>query len=143
MLIVFSHQPVRDHQVVDIVEDEGTVGAVELFLLKEVDGVVAPVAAGVEVVGSMVAVVEAVTVALVWVLDVWHVWRRRQGVTYGDINKGDAGAEVRGWFDIVDKGVLAPVTYHHCYAHLQEGEHENEERGAEVVRSGDVDEGVG
>lgn len=51
-------------------EDEGTVGAVELFLLEEVEGVVAPMAAGVKVVGSMVAVVEAVTVALVWVLDV-------------------------------------------------------------------------
>lgn len=64
-------------------------------------------------------------------------------MTDRDINKGDAGAEVRGWFDIVDKGVLAPIAYHHCYAHLQEWEHENEERGAEVVRSGDVDEGVG
>jgi hypothetical protein len=70
MLIVFSHKSVRDHKVVDIVEDEGTVGAVELFLLEEVEGVVAPMAAGVKVVGSMVAVVEAVTVALVWVLDV-------------------------------------------------------------------------
>lgn len=45
-------------------EDEGAAGAVGCFGLEEMDWLVAPVAARVEVVGCVVAVVEAEAVAL-------------------------------------------------------------------------------
>lgn len=81
MLVVFSHKPVRDHEVVDVMEDKGAAGAVEVFLLEEVEGVVAPVAAGVEVVGSMVAVVEAVAVALEEGVRCCMGWGKEGGLT--------------------------------------------------------------
>lgn len=73
--VVFGQQAKRDHEVVDVVEDEGLLVGVGGFLGEEGRGVVAPVAERVEVVRRVVAVVEAVAVA-------------------GDVDDGDAGAEV-------------------------------------------------
>ena len=84
---------------------------------------VAPMPARVQVVRSMIPIVEAVPVA-------------------GHVDQSDGGTQVGSGIDVVDKGVLAPVTDHQCDAHLQQGQHEHEERGAEVLASADVDEGV-
>lgn len=62
--VVVAHESEGHHVVVDVVEDEGATVAVGGFGLEEVNGLLAPVAAGVEVVGCVVAVVEAETVAL-------------------------------------------------------------------------------
>ena len=69
-----------------------------LFLFEERDGVLAPVAARVQVVAGVVAVVVAVAVG------------RR-------VDQGDAAAEVRVGLDFVDEGVLAPVPRHERDAH--------------------------
>jgi hypothetical protein len=63
--VVLHEQPDRDHEVVDVVKDEGLLGGVGFLLPEEGDGVVPPVAPRVEVVRGVVAVVVAVAVALV------------------------------------------------------------------------------
>jgi hypothetical protein len=64
MHIVLGEQGEGDHQVVDVVEDERVLVRVLLLLREESNGVLAPVAERVEVVRGVVAVVEAVAVAL-------------------------------------------------------------------------------
>lgn len=64
-LVVLEHEPRGDHEVVNVVEDEGVLLGVQRLALDECGWVLAPVAEGVEVVGCVVAVVEAVAVALV------------------------------------------------------------------------------
>ena len=64
MIVVLSHQPVRDLEVVDVAEDEGAAAGVFGFAFEEGDGLIAPVAEGVEVVGRMVTVVEGEAVGL-------------------------------------------------------------------------------
>ena len=86
--VVLLHQFESHHQVVDVVEDEGAAVAVGGFGLEEVHGLVAPVAARVEVVAGVVAVVEAEAVALgllegVFLPSSWYV-------TYGYVDQGDA-----------------------------------------------------
>ena len=63
-VVVFAEEPHCDHHIVDVVEDEGVLRGVVVPGLEEGDGVVAPVAEGVEVVRGVVAVVEAVAVGL-------------------------------------------------------------------------------
>lgn len=53
-----------DHVEVEAVEDEGLLASVRLLLLDERHWVLAPMSQGVEMVGSVVAVIEAVPVAL-------------------------------------------------------------------------------
>lgn len=62
--VVLAQQRDRHHEVVDIVEDEGAVGGVRVLGFEEGDGVLAPVPQRVEVVRGVVAVVEAVAIAL-------------------------------------------------------------------------------
>ena len=64
MHVVLGQELVRDHDVINVAKDESVFIGVTVFLLQERDGVVAPVAAGVEVVGGVVAVIEAETVTL-------------------------------------------------------------------------------
>jgi hypothetical protein len=54
----------RDHQVIDVVKDQRMFVRVLLLLGEESNGVFAPVAEGVEVVRSVIAIVVAVAVAL-------------------------------------------------------------------------------
>lgn len=67
MLIVLHQEPDSDHEVVDVVEDQCTLLGVCLLLMEECLRVVPPVAQGVEVVGRMIPIVEAVSVALLTV----------------------------------------------------------------------------
>lgn len=62
MVIILPHQPIRNLQVIDVMEDEGAAVGVDFLVLEEVQRVVAPVAAGVQVMGGVVAVIEAVAV---------------------------------------------------------------------------------
>ena len=64
VVVVFHEQADSDHEVVDVVEDQGTLLGVGLLLLQERAGVVAPVPQRVQVVRGVVPVVEAVAVAL-------------------------------------------------------------------------------
>lgn len=64
VVVILPHEPDGDHDVVDVVEDEGAAVLVLLLGLHEGERVVAPVAARVEVVGGVPAVVEAVAVTL-------------------------------------------------------------------------------
>ena len=63
-VVVFGQTAVGDHQVVDAGEGEGALGLVVCLCFEEGGGVGFPVAARVEVVGGVVAVVEAVAVGL-------------------------------------------------------------------------------
>ena len=62
MGVVLAQQRHRHHDVIDVVEDESAAVAVLRLGGDECEGVVAPVAAGVEVVRGVVAVIETVTV---------------------------------------------------------------------------------
>lgn len=62
--IVFSQQRDRHHQVVNVVEDEGRASGVLRLGLEESAWVIAPMAQRIQVVRGMVAVIEAVAVAL-------------------------------------------------------------------------------
>ena len=62
--VVLAQQAEGQHVEVDVAEDEGAAAGVEVLVLDEVRGLVAPVAARVEVVGCVVAVVEGEAVAL-------------------------------------------------------------------------------
>lgn len=97
---VLGNAPVCDHQVVDVSEGQRTLGLVGRLGLKEGCGVGFPVAPRVKVVRGVVAVVEAVAVALrgVLVTDVL----KGGGGAYGDIDEGYAGAEVGHGVHVVD-----------------------------------------
>lgn len=71
VLVVAHHEPHRDHEVVDVVEDERVLAAVDALALEEVHWVVSPVAEGIEVVGCVVAVVVTVSIALSFQVRSW------------------------------------------------------------------------
>lgn len=73
VVVVFHEQADGHHDKVNVVEDEGCLGGVVLAGLQEGDGVVAPVAEGVEVVRGVVAVVEAVAVGLGVLVFAWDM----------------------------------------------------------------------
>lgn len=64
VVVLEDDQAHRDHDVVNVVEDEGALGSVVGAGLQKGSRVVAPVAERVQVVRGVVAVVEAVAVAL-------------------------------------------------------------------------------
>lgn len=64
MDIIPPEQLEGDHEEVDVAEDKGVLGRVAVLLFEKGDGVVAPVAARVEVVGGVVAIVITKSVAL-------------------------------------------------------------------------------
>jgi hypothetical protein len=64
MVIVLHQQSECDLQVVDVVERKCTTGGVLALCLEKRVGMIAPMTAGVEVVRGVVAIVEAITVAL-------------------------------------------------------------------------------
>lgn len=63
--IVLGDELERHHEVVDVVEHQGLVAGIGMLPLEKGHGVLAPVPQRVEVVGRVVTVVEAVTIALV------------------------------------------------------------------------------
>lgn len=65
MRIVLPDQAVGDHEIVDIAEYQRMLARVAVLLLEKRDRVLAPVTAGIEVVGGVVAVIEAEAVTLV------------------------------------------------------------------------------
>lgn len=64
VVIVLAKEVDGDHDVVDIGEHQRMLGCVFVFGLEECGGVLAPVTEGVQVVGRVVSVVEAVSVTL-------------------------------------------------------------------------------
>jgi hypothetical protein len=62
--IVLLHQLDRDHEIIDVVENQRLFRGVHLLLSQERNGVVAPVTQGIQMVRCVVAVVVAVSVAL-------------------------------------------------------------------------------
>lgn len=67
MQIVLAEQVHGDEDVIHIAEDQRFLLGIAILLLEECLGVVAPVATGVQVVGSMVSIVKGEAVALVFV----------------------------------------------------------------------------
>lgn len=65
MHVVLLQQLESEEKVVNVVEDQRTTLAVCFFRLEEVHWLLAPMPSGVEVVGCVVAVVEAESIALV------------------------------------------------------------------------------
>jgi len=79
MVVILPYKPIGKHDIVDIVEHKGPAILVLLLGFHEGERVVAPVAARVEVVGGVPAVVEAVAVALEILMSVSIVvWKRVQ-----------------------------------------------------------------
>lgn len=64
MHVVLAQQTESEHVVVDVVEYQSTTIAICLFRLEEVQRLVTPVATWVEMMGGVVAVVEAEAIAL-------------------------------------------------------------------------------
>lgn len=64
VLVVLSQEVDCKEEVVDVVEDDCVFVGILLFLREEGDGVIAPVAERVEVVRGVVAIIVAVSVAL-------------------------------------------------------------------------------
>lgn len=64
VLVVFAQQRDSEHEVVDVVEHECMLISVLLLLREEGDRVITPMAKRVEVVGRVVSIIVAVTVAL-------------------------------------------------------------------------------
>ena len=117
-LVVLHQEADGDHEVVDVVEDQGALLGVGVLLLEEGLGVVAPVAEGVEVVRGVVPVVEAVAVALrMGGVSFTGSCILGLGWTYRHVDQRDAGAEVGVRLVPVYQGVLAPVSHHQADAH--------------------------
>lgn len=64
MQVVLAQEPVSDHEIVNVAEDEGLFACVARFLVQKAERVIAPVAARVQVVRGVVAVIEAEAVTL-------------------------------------------------------------------------------
>lgn len=120
-IVVLHQQPDRNHQVIDIVKHQSSAFAVCFFGLQEVDRLVAPVPARVEMVRCVVAVVEAVAVALRSCQYVVKVgWWKEEGRTDWYIDQRDARPEVRVRIHLVHKSMLSPVAHHQAETHQHE-----------------------
>ena len=64
IIVVFPHQPICEHYVVDITEYERVLGRIEVSGFEKGSGVIAPVTERVDMVRGVVAIVETETVAL-------------------------------------------------------------------------------
>jgi hypothetical protein len=73
VLVVLAEQCDGEHEIVDVVEHKCMFVGVLLFLRKEGNGVITPMTKRIEVVRCVVAIVVAVTVALLDALG--HVFR--------------------------------------------------------------------
>lgn len=65
VVVVLAHQSHCDHDVVDVAEHEGMLGRIPVLLPQEGHRVVAPVAARVQMVRGVIAVIVAEAVALI------------------------------------------------------------------------------
>jgi hypothetical protein len=63
-IIIFSHQSIRNHEIIDIMKNQGATILVLFLGFHECDRMVAPMTARVEVVRCVPAVVEAISVTL-------------------------------------------------------------------------------
>lgn len=63
-VVIFSQQSNGDHEVVNVAEYKGAFFGIGVLGFDETERVVAPVTAGVEVVRSVIAIIEAMAVAL-------------------------------------------------------------------------------
>jgi len=114
--VILPQQRDGHHDVVDILEGQGAAFGVLGFGFDEGEGVVAPVPAGVEVVGGVVAVVEAVAVGLrggvlargggtVRCLRGGCLNRqggKEKGIAHRDVDQGYTGSEVGIRVHLVD-----------------------------------------
>lgn len=64
VVIVVPHQPICDHQVVDVAEYECVLSCVDVFSFEKGCGMIAPVPKWIQVMRGVVAVIETVAVAL-------------------------------------------------------------------------------
>ena len=74
---------------------------------------ISPVSSWIEVVGGVVAVVEADAVALDCDQHANNMVLVRYE-THHNINHSDASPEIRVWIDLVNKRMLTPVANHKC-----------------------------
>jgi len=107
MHVILRQYSERDLQIIDVVEDQGTFLGIAFLRFEECMWVIAPVTERVEVVRGVVAVVEAEAVR-------------------GNIDQSDTRPKVRIRLQIINKGMLAPITNHQSNPHDREREQENE-----------------
>lgn len=112
-----------------------------------------PVPHGVQVVRSVVSIIERVAVALEYTVSQcfcnitlppryfkWYVHIHQK--TYRNVNERDARSVVRVWLLIVDKGVLAPIAHHHTQTHQDKGDQKDANGCLPVVLEGRVQQHV-
>lgn len=104
-----------DEDVIDVAEDQCFLLGIAILLLDECLGVVAPVATGVQVVGSVVSIIEGEAVALIFVNKLSP--RSSVGCTHGNVDEGDTRQVVRVRVAGVDKSMLSPVSNHQTTSH--------------------------
>ena len=93
--VVLLQELDRHHEPVDVVEDKGSPASICFFRLEKVNWVVSPMPAWVEVVGGVVAVVEADAVALWYTSATKLSQRAANGFrAYHDVYHRDARPEI-------------------------------------------------
>lgn len=94
-------------------KDESSAFSISLLRLQEMQRLLAPMAARIEMVSCVVAIIEAEAIA-------------------GYIDESYARTEVRVWFEFVYEGVLAPVADHETEAEKDEWYDEGKDAGSSV-----------
>jgi hypothetical protein len=64
MGVVLAHETDSDHNIINVAKDEGIFLGIAFFNFDKGNGMFAPVAAWIEMMGCMVAVVEAIAITL-------------------------------------------------------------------------------
>lgn len=64
LVVVLRHTSVRDLEIVNVLKNEGALSLVAVFAFDEAQRVITPMSSSIEMVGGMVAIIEAVTVTL-------------------------------------------------------------------------------
>ena len=121
-LVVFQHEQEPEVHESELLEDDRAFFVVGWELLNEVRRVLTPVAACIEVVARVVAVVEGLLIVEV-------------------SDAGDAGLVVALGIARVDEWVLCPVAAHHTEAHDNQRDEEDKDAAKHVVVGGKAGNG--
>lgn len=120
MHVILLQQLNGDEYVVNVAEYQSPLFCVATLLFGKGHWVASPVSMGIQVMRSMVAIVERETIALYGISVRLRVLLNQ--ATYWNINQCNTGEEVRVRILRIDEGMLAPVPHHETYSHDRQWE---------------------
>ena len=112
VVVVLANEPDCDHEEVDVMEDQCLTLSVEVLLLHEVHGLLAPMSQRVQMMAGVIAIVERESIALCRSQSKLHKFLFPVLSTHWHVDKRDAGPQVVIRVNVVHESVLSPIADH-------------------------------